>query len=250
MNRYALRKNFTACFSDHEKTIRGKVAFKTKETFWLETQDPVIVLVSISSSFHEGVDGDLKMNALVSTIKSHVRGSITILFTDRAHVRTFSINFQNNLEKAHRESLNQAHALFNRYCSYFDACNVAYWSSYVTEDPSFVFFLNQLKKMYCIDPTFQKLLQMDTEASYKGNRILIYPDRALYFEKVKEDILEQCACLLVIAHKGYRFQFYPGSALACTEYVNRILNPHNQSITWIDVFLAIEKKTILPLRRD
>lgn len=61
---------------------------------------------------------------------------------------------------------------------------------------------------------------------------------------VIEDILEQCACLFVLAHKGYQFQFYPGSPYSSVEYVN--CYSLDQRISWINVFLTIEKKTISP----
>lgn len=71
-----------------------------------------------------------------------------------------------------------------------------------------------------------------------------FSNKELFIEKAIEDLLEQCASLLVLSNKGYRFQFYPGKPYASIEYVNRVFIPKDNQIFWIDVFLTIEKKTI------
>lgn len=59
-------------------------------------------------------------------------------------------------------------------------------------------------------------------------------------EKCFLDILEQCACLRVMACKGYRYVFYPGSPSASVEYSNQ-----EKQISWKKVFISIEKKVFL-----
>lgn len=245
MNTYVWRKNFTATFSDQDKTIRGKLAFKTRQTEWLDTDAPVIVLISTHSVFHDEVGGDLKMNAFISTIRSHVKGKVTVLLTDRAHLQTVSLRYQNNLEKAFEECLRSADGLAIRYRHYFEACHVVYWHSYICEDKSFAASLNLLRDLYFTDSVFRDYLHSDAESSYTSERRLEFTNKDIYKQKAIEDILEQCACVLVIANKGYRFQFYPGKSCASTDYVNHLLIPLEKQTSWIDVFLTIEKKTVI-----
>ncbi|CCB86695.1 putative uncharacterized protein [Parachlamydia acanthamoebae UV-7] len=247
MNSYIWRQNFTATFTDQEKTVRGKLAFKTKDITWLETSAPVILPISIHSNFHEGFQGDFKMNAFISTIKKHVKGKITVLLTEKAHVKTLSLKYSNNFERAFEECLKSAHMLAQRYESIFENCNVVYWHSYICQDPYFKKIVELLEDLYSSDLNFQKLLHEDAEISYENlHHRESYMNKSLYIEKCIEDLIEQCACLLVLVNKGYKFQFYPGKPCLSTEYVNRIFVPKDNRISWIDVFLSIEKKTITP----
>lgn len=245
MNIYLWRKNFTAVFSDPEKITRGKLAFKTKQMHWLDTEAPVIVPISVHSVFHDEVSGDLKMNAFISTIKNHVKGMVTILLTDRAHIQTVSLKYQNDSEKAFHNCLRSAQGLENRYSQYFQGCNVVYWHSYICKDECYSSCMKLLREMQISDEAFRNCLYCDAESSYNSERSLEFANKDLYIQKAVEDLLEQCACLLVIANKGYRFQFYPGKPSASTEYVNETLISVDQKISWIDVFLTIEKKTVL-----
>ena len=105
MKTYNWRKNFTAFLTLQERKIRAKLAFKTKELSWIETHYPVIVLVNVHSSFHEDVGGDLKMSALMSTIRSHTKGKVTVLMSDRAHLQTVSLDYHGNVDVAFEKCL-------------------------------------------------------------------------------------------------------------------------------------------------
>ena len=105
--------------------IRGKLAIKTRETHWLNTAHPVVVL-SIHSALHKNVDGDLKMNALISSIKKLVKGRITVLLSDRAHLQTYSLKYQDDIKKAFEYCLLSAHTLQERYRPYFESCEVSF----------------------------------------------------------------------------------------------------------------------------
>ena len=221
MKKYAWRNTVTATVSKQQSHIRGKLAFKTQNTSWLNTQDPVVVLVSIQSQFHNDVSGDLKMNALMSTIKSHTRGKVTVLLAERAHLHAASLDHQGDEQKAYRQILSDAQTLKERYTNYFLGCNVVLWHSYIYEDKTFAQAYTQIEALYIDDPLFKAHLLSDAK------------DQT---DATIQDLLEQCACILVLASKGYRFQFYPGSPCACTEYLKT-------QVSWIDVFLSIEKKT-------
>jgi hypothetical protein len=243
MKIYAWRKNFTAILSDQNQIIRGKLAFKTKETHWLSTEAPVIVLVSIHSEFHEAINGDLKMNALLSIIKSHVKGKIAVLLSDSAHIQTTSLHFQGNLDQTYEECLKEAQKLSERYAPYFNDCKVVYWHSYINQDPEFNVFKNLLKQLFQADSVFREHVQNDAIATYTTTRMQMFSNKTLFIEKAIEDILDQCVCLLVLSRKGYRYKFYPGNPNVSMEYVNRIFLPKEEQISWIDVFLTIEKKS-------
>ena len=228
--------------------MKGKLAFKTKQIEWIGTCNPVIVPVSIQSSFHEGLPGDLKMNAFISTIKSHVKGKITILFCEKAHLQVSTLKHNNNYQKALDESIFQARSMANRFKSYFEGCHLEYWQTYICEDKDYSLSHKHIVELYQTDIEFQSAIISDAEATYTENRVLDFPDKRLFVEKAIEDILEQCICLLILSKKRYHYQFYPGSQYLSVNYLNRTLlsNP----ITFIDVFLTIEKKIISQLNRN
>lgn len=244
MNKYALRKNFNVTFEDHNKIIRAKLAFKTKEINWLYTQESVIILVSVHSLFHQGISGDLKMSALISVIKNHVNGKVTILLTDMAHLHTESLKYQNCIEKASEECIKEAHLLATRYSCYFEACDLVFWHSYISQDATFISSMKLIRKLYESDDLFQEHLYRDAESSYTDRREKEFSNKELFIEKSIEDLLTQCACVLVIANKGYRFQFYTGNSFASVEYVNQLLIIEEKRLSWINVFLAVEKKRL------
>jgi hypothetical protein len=250
VNTYNWRKNFTASYLNHEKIICGKLAFKTKELDWLDTPEPVIILVSIHSKFHEEVGGNLKMNALLSTIKSHVKGQITVLISEMAHLQTLSLNYQGNVKLAFEECLEEAQNIDCRYQSYFENCKVVYWHSYINKDSHFPFSLDIIRNAYEKNQMFRELVNQDAKGTYTTERKKKYPNEVIFIEKAVEDILEQCASLLVLVNKGYAFQFYPGRPYPSAEYTSRVLVPGERRISCINVFLAIEKKTITPVNQD
>lgn len=226
--------------------LRGKIAFKTTDTSWLETKAPVIVLVSINSQFHEGQNGVLKLPAMLSTIKNHVRGKITILLSDLAHLQTQILKHAGNRLEAIRECRRQAEALHEQHAASFASCQIAYWHSYISQDERFTAAVEQVRELARQDLQFQKLLESDAEANYTLMRAQEYPERHQFVEKSIEELIEQCASLIVLSNKGYRFQFYPGRPHAATEYANSKLLAAEEQLAWINVFLAIEKKTFKP----
>lgn len=244
MKSYIWRKNFSAIAANQEMVIRGKLAFKTEVIHWLDTESPVIIPISLHSAFHEGLDGELKMNAFISTIKNHVKGQITILFTERAHLKVASLKYGNNDRQAFHECFEQAQRLAHRFRDYFESCHVTFWNAHICADPSYSFFYQQVTNRYMTDIEFRNLVNQDAETTYTRHRADEFPDKKIFVNRAVEDILEQCISLLVIAHQGYRFQFYPGSSFASTDYVNHHLLPTDKQISYINVFLTIEKKTI------
>lgn len=242
MSSYNWRKNFIATVFNCEHSIKGKLAFKTKETNWINTDSSVIIPLSIHTNFHEGLDGELKVNAFISTIKDHVKGKITIILADQAHLGVLSLKYQNCITAALRKCTEDAHLLLNRLKTYFEYCNVVYWQSYIGQDENYKYFYSVVKNLSLTDTVFQELLKKDAESTYTDARAQEFPDKEQFMLKAHEDLLEQCVCLLVIANKGYRFQFYPGASFASTEYVNEILLHSDKKITQVKVFLTIEKK--------
>lgn len=224
MNKYSWRNNITAT----AETIRGKLAFKTKETHWIDTFEPVALLVSIHSAFHAGLPGDLKMQALMATLKRYVKGKITVLFCDMAHLHAMSLEYEGDRFRAFEQIRLKALQLQRRYNPYFESCTLKFWHSYICQDVHYETKRSLVQQLALDDPYFHSLLVHDAGI---GN--------------VHDDIIEQCICLLVLAEKGYRFQFYPGKSNASTEYVNRLLLPAEKQISWINVFLTIEKKTLI-----
>lgn len=244
MSIYSWRKNYVSNYSKGDCLTRGKLAIKTTDTRWIGSKDSVVVLVSIQSNFHEEVSGDLKMEALLSTIKSCVSGPVTVLFSDRAHLQTLRLRYDDNVEKAFEACLASARNLNRRYLQYFENCKVVFWHSYICQDSHFFSSINLIKDLFQNDPYFHDLLLKDADLSYQGIRLQLFPNKELYIEKSIDDLIEQCASILVLANKGYRFQFYPGSPYQSVEYVARTFLEEDKQLNWINVFISIEKKTI------
>jgi len=232
MKIYQVRKNFTSFYLEDSKSIRGKLAFKTRETDWLNTEFPVVALISTHSAFHEGNDGDLKMDAFMGTIKNHVKGKITVLIADTAHYHT-----QNE------DSIESGRKVAHRYQSFFEGCNILYWHSSISHADLFAPSLAKVEHLAQADPLFREHLLADAEATYTKERREKFPNQPLFLENAMKDILGQCASLFVLVSLGNRYQFYPGSPYRSVEYVNHLFFPIEKKIHWINVFLTIEKKT-------
>lgn len=239
MKVYNLRKNHTAFFSTGGTITKGKLAFKTRETDWLNTDSPILIPISIDSHFHEGISGDLKMSAFCSVLKKHVQGHITILMTERAHLNVLGL--ENGKEYALRSSLCRAHQLVDRYKHYFRDCDVQFWSSFICQDPSYQQSVDRITYFFQNDAIFRSHLISDAELTYTSERAELFSDRDLFIRAAISDIMEQCVCLLILVKKGYVFQFYPGHQYGAVEYINQLLL--KSSLKMISVFLTIEKKT-------
>jgi|GEM_PF-1952098 len=242
MNKYLLRLNYTGITSDGTTNTRGKVAFKTKETNWLKTKLPCIALISVESSFHYGVNGDLKMGAFLSTIQKNTMGTVSILFADTAHFHTQKLVHQKN---ALDVCIQSSSILSKRYAPHFANSKTFNWNSFICQDTIFFSSLEKIEELFHTDKYFQDLLLLDAISTYTPKRAETFPEKERYIEKTISDLLCQCASLLVLSRKGYRFQFYPGAPYASTEYINLLL-PDERRVNWINVFLSIEKKTVLP----
>lgn len=246
MNKHRTRLNYTGIHSEGKIKVRGKVAFKTQETSWLNTNLPCIALISIDSAFHEGLNGDIKIGAFLSIIKQHTRGPVSILLADTAHIETQKLKYKSH---AFEECFRSTNFLIKRYSSYFDGCNILYWSSFNLQNEHFATFYAQVEDLAKSDPLFQRLLEKDAEAAYTEKRREEFPNQIEFLEKTKADILAQSACILILSKEGYRYQFYPGAPYSSIQYINDRLLPTEKQVQWIDVFLSIEKKTVLEEER-
>lgn len=244
MSKYIWRKNFKTSFSYESTVIQGNLAVKTQEIGWHGTSKPVIILISIDSKIHEKIDGNLKMEALVSTIKDQVNGPITVLFSDSVHFRTFSLNCKGNSDSLFKNYLKMGQEIFYRYQSYLKNFKIAYWHSYICQDNDFFLFSKIIEEAYETNQAFRALINQDAERMYTPERREKNPsaNANAFIKNAKQEIMEQCACLFVLSKKGYAFQFYPGSSLPSVEYANRFFLPEDKRVNWINIFLSIEKK--------
>jgi len=238
------RKNFFSSAAKDNTKVSAKLAFKTSQTDWLNTESPVIVPISIHTIFHEGLLGELKMQAFISIIKSHVKGKITILMTEKAHLKAVSIRYNLDDEKAYQLCLKDAQDLANRFKSCFEDCEVTYWQTSISNDPNYPMYRKRIMDLYTTDPTFQSLVCADAESTYTSERANEFPDKELFIQKTIEDLLEQCICIVVSVNSGYRFQFYPGPNYASHDYMNKILFLPDIQLNFIQVSLSVERKKI------
>ncbi len=167
------------------------------------------------------------MSAMMKTIKDHVRGDITILLADAAHNAEASLACNGCKKTALEDARLLAEKHKERYRDQFAGCQVVFWHDFICKNESYESHLDYIKDLYRDDPHFKECLLSDAKL----------PDNAII-----QDLFGQCACLLVLANQGYRYLFYPGRPCSCTEYLNSLLAKH-QRLSWISVFLSIERKT-------
>ena len=246
MSLYSLRKNFKVQLKTPDKIITAKAVFKTKETNWLNTDEPVIIPISIHSAFHNENQGEIKISTLVSVIKNHVKGKVTM--AEKAHTQVLSLKYQGNYQKAWEECVKSSQLLVDRYQAYFDGCLVLSWS-YIEMDRNYEECKKNIVSLSETDFLFREYLIRDAEDTYTENRIKEFPNRKLYIEKAVKDILEQCIAQLVMAKKGYRFLFYPGKSFTSQKYAATFFAQEGR-LSWISVFLSIEKQVIHTLKNN
>lgn len=234
LNKYLLRRNFKSIYVNEDFTVCGHLAFKTRNVDWVDTTLPSIVLISVHTAFHEGINGHLKMEALLSTIRQNVKGKVCILIADVAHLHTASLI---QVDDPMNYCVKSAKQLASRFHAHFDGYDLLYWSSLIMKDDHYIALKNYFYSLAQTDVEFRALLLADAEAAYTAKRKEEFPNKALFLEKMGDDLIEQCIGMRVLAKNGYRYLFYPGAPCASTEYINQ------SALQWIDVFLSIERKT-------
>jgi hypothetical protein len=196
--------------------------------------------MSLHSLFSTGLYGHLKMQAIMQAIQNSVSGPITILLADRAHLHTFSLNYAGDLDKALAASAETAKDFVARYHALFTGCQIVSWNQDIYGDEGFSRATSLVTELYESDPHYRMLIWQDSEASYTPERSIAFPEKGLFLEKARLDLLEQCASLIVLAKQGYRYLFYPGPANIAIDYFEKRLA---LQIPWIHLFIAIEKLT-------
>lgn len=219
--------------------VSGHIAFKTKEIDWLHTSFPVVILISIDSKFNEGIDGYFKMGAFLSTIRDHVQGKIIALIADAAHLHT------KNLSQSEDSTHQKAEELIRHNRSYFEGIEIRFWNSEIMKNESYTALKESFQALIHTDGEFKSFLLADAEMAYTEKRQKEFPNKELFLEKMKDDLIEQCISLQILAKLGFRYLFYPGPPCISTEYVKRNCFQLKNDLQWIDVFVSIEKKTKL-----
>lgn len=229
--KYSLRKNYKAICLEGEQQIVGHMAFKTKDALWLNTKKPSLALISIQSAFHYGFEGNMKMEAFISVIRSSIQAPLTILIADLAHLQTRKLLEEN---KAETNCIKDADELVWRYRSIFADSTLIYWRD-LKKQEKFSLLRSEILKLSKNDQQFQQLLKEDAERDWTNKRQALYPSKEAFIEKSIEELIDQCACMQLLASLNYGYVFYPGAPHQATQYFK-------SSIEWIDVFLSIEKK--------
>jgi len=233
IRKYSFRKNYKGTCEIEGERLTGHLAFKTREVSWLSTHSPVVVLVSVNSTFHEGAEGFLKMEAFLSTIKSCVAGKICILIADTAHLAA------QTLLCGVDHCLHAGEKLVLRYQSLFTNCELLYWHA-LCEGDDYAQGRSAILSLIQSDERIRDLLHADAESTYTEKRALECPDKVKFIQATLTDLVDQCIVLQLLSQRGYRTLFYPGAPYQTTEYLYSI---GQDQLQWIDVFLTIEKKT-------
>ncbi len=237
--KYFLRKNYKAVCIDSDQLIMGHLAFKTKDSLWLGTSTPSLALISVQSAFHEGLEGRLKMEAFLSVIRSSVPGRVTALIADTAHLGARRL-VEGDL--AQDNCLKEGEDLVSRFQPLFAGYELIFWHD-LKKKEEYSLLRCEILSHAQRDPLFQSLLESDAQKDLEQKRQNLYPDRQAFIKESIEDLIDECACLRLLARAGYGNLFYPGAPHQATAYLEAQM-PFQ--IRWVDVFLTIERKSRLP----
>lgn len=225
---------------DTGKTIIQKVTVKTRPANWQGTDQPVILPFSIYSALYEGIAGDFKVASFLQVVKSNVKGKITILLCEGAHLQTLSLQ-HNSAEKALQICCQEADFLVKRYNLEFQNCEVIRWKDFVTDDSFYKFFKDKIYHLYQINGSFQSKVRFDAEKTSNVDFNNESLDKPSYVNKAELDLLEQCIYLMIASKKGYRFEFYPGKRNNCVDFINCKLLDDFTKLTRINITLGSPK---------
>lgn len=229
--RYHFKKNsFIVC---EELNIRGKVVFKTVATDWVGTLEPIVVIVSVHSLFHREIDGELKMGAMMDTLRESVQGNVTVLIADLAHLQAQQLK-----GVSERDLIESAHHLAHRYKEFFRGCELAFWHQMMMGDAAYR-AVEQIRRLAWSDSLFRQHLLSDALLTYQQIGETGYLSQEVFVAMTQDDLIQQCASLILLSRQGYRYQFYPGLPYASVTYVYERFELKTE---WVPVFIAIEKK--------
>jgi hypothetical protein len=239
---YAWRKRIPLeqKFTGHMLTNKTRLILRTVRADWVNTHEPVILIFSIHSKFHEGASGEFKAKNLIAGIKENTKGTVVVLFPENAHTKADSLKYGGNEQIALDTSSKDARALAERLKPSLTGCAVHFWDTLISNDPEYAAAQKKVKELYAIDKQFQQLLREDAQGYYTAERALDLPDKELFITKTMEDIMEQIAYLFIVCNKGYKFEFYPGQPNSSSEYINHTYIKQENRIKRVPVFLHFE----------
>lgn len=235
MKQYNFRNNSFIKKKIENSLVEAKIVFKTEEATWVPLNAPSVVPISLDSSFNQGIDGMIKMEGFISTIKTHAKEKVTLLMTEGAHLNALSLKHADPVKKNKQD----CDTLLKHFKEVFAECEIAYWDECVNNHPDYGHLKKFIVALSQTDCIFQNFLQEDALSTYTLARKQEYPDKELYLQKTVADLIEQCVCVLLLDKQGYKWQFYPGKQFLSVEYVNQ-----NSSLELVYVFLAIERKKV------
>ena len=132
--------------------ISCKVMTQTRPGHWLNTSHPVILPFSIHTALYNGDEGKIKVSAFLQLVKSNVKGKVSVLFCEKAHVQVLSLKYKNDLAKATEACVQDANKLIDRFKEELEGCEVLHWTDFIDNDKDYAFFKNKVLDMYIYEP--------------------------------------------------------------------------------------------------
>ena len=222
---------------DTKENVVRRVTVKTRPGNWEETEQSVIIPLSIYSAIYDGIEGDFKIAALLQTVKTKVKGKITVLLCEGAHLKTLSLKYNNDEEKALQVCYRASDNLFKRYRSDFQGCEVVHWEDFVNHDSFYKSFKDEVYQLYKTNEVFRVKVRFDAQKVSNNE----YLDRSLFIERAELDLLEQCVYLMIASKKSYKFEFYTGKRNDCVDFINREFLADSVKLTRVNVTLGTPK---------
>lgn len=237
MNKNTKHKlSFSTEFDDGQ-VVNTRMFVTTRPGIWVNTGHPIILPISIHSVFHEGNVGKAKMTALIEMVKTNVKSTITILFTEKAHLETLRVKYQTHASIAFEKCYQDAIQLKNRLANVLEDCMIMHWNEFVDQDPHYLEIKQQVLNLFGSDEEFRQLLKQDAEMTYTSTRSQEFNNKQEYVRAVIVDLLEQCVYHLITSGKGYRYEFYSGKRYRSVELIGRKFLSDDQNLTRINVSL-------------
>lgn len=222
---------------DEGKKVAVKMNIHSRPACWVGTDQSVILPFSIHSALYNGDEGKIKVAALLRYVKTHVKGRITVLFCEKAHVEVLSLKYGNNAQTALNQTSGDAQQLKERFKAELEGLHIMSWIDFVDGDEKYQHYKDLVLQLYQSNEDFRTKIREDAESTYHSDRQKECADKEIYLNKCFTDVLEHCVYVLIATSRGYKYEFYPGKGPESVEFVNQHFSQNETKLIRVNVGL-------------
>jgi hypothetical protein len=203
--------------------VKKLVEVFVKPKQWENSTSHIILPFSIHSNIYNGIAGNLKIKALLQTVKSYAKNKILVLLSEGAHLHALSIK-HGTYGNAFIKSKNDANSLLARFKDDFAGCEVSFWEDFIWKNPAYKQFKEKLQQEYNINDHLRSVIHSDVERLNEYFDPEFFVHKTLFQEKSSLDLLEMLAGFMVMHAENYKVAIYPGSMPNAFTYLQKYTN--------------------------